>query len=75
MARNLWAKQWAALQVYRSAFVSVRTNLRSVAEEVRCGWLADKFGVSWQIVPTKISKWASDTVGFQRVMHAVMPIR
>ena len=29
-------------------------------QEVECGWLTDKFGVSWQIVPTALSKWMSD---------------
>jgi predicted 3-demethylubiquinone-9 3-methyltransferase (glyoxalase superfamily) len=25
-----------------------------------CGWLKDKFGVSWQVAPTQISTWLSD---------------
>jgi predicted 3-demethylubiquinone-9 3-methyltransferase (glyoxalase superfamily) len=40
-----------------------------------CGWLKDKFGLSWQIVPTRIREWAKDTAGFQRVMHAVMQMK
>lgn len=28
-------------------------------EEVQCGWLKDRFGISWQIVPTAVS----ETVG------------
>jgi predicted 3-demethylubiquinone-9 3-methyltransferase (glyoxalase superfamily) len=27
---------------------------------VACGWLEDKFGVSWQVVPDKISRWIAD---------------
>jgi Uncharacterized protein conserved in bacteria len=44
-------------------------------EEVQCGWLTDKYGLSWQVVPTKIREWARDPAGFQRVMHAVMQMK
>ena len=44
-------------------------------EEVQCGWLTDKFGLSWQVVPAKIREWASDPAGFKRVMHAVMEMK
>src|ERR1035437_7141019 len=26
----------------------------------QCGWLKDKYGLSWQIVPTALGKWLSD---------------
>jgi predicted 3-demethylubiquinone-9 3-methyltransferase (glyoxalase superfamily) len=41
-------------------------------EEVQCGWLTDKYGLSWQVVPAKIGQWAKDPAVFQRVMHVVM---
>ena len=44
-------------------------------EEVQCGWLTDKYGLSWQVVPAKIAAWARDEAGFQRVMRAIMPMK
>ncbi len=43
--------------------------------EVQCGWLTDKYGLSWQVVPARISEWAKDVAGFQRVMKAIMPMK
>jgi predicted 3-demethylubiquinone-9 3-methyltransferase (glyoxalase superfamily) len=40
--------------------------------EGRCGWLKDKFGVSWQIVPTILSKLMSDPARSQKVIEAFM---
>jgi predicted 3-demethylubiquinone-9 3-methyltransferase (glyoxalase superfamily) len=40
--------------------------------EGRCGWLKDKFGVSWQIVPTILPKLLIDPARSQRVMEAFM---
>jgi predicted 3-demethylubiquinone-9 3-methyltransferase (glyoxalase superfamily) len=40
--------------------------------EGRCGWLKDKFGVSWQIVPTILPKLLGDPARSQRVMEAFM---
>lgn len=40
--------------------------------EGRCGWLKDKFGVSWQIVPTVLPKLMSDPARSQKVIEAFM---
>jgi len=43
-------------------------------KEVACGWVTDKFGLSWQIVPAQLSELISDSdpKRSQRVMEAVM---
>ncbi|MFL6838347.1 MAG: VOC family protein [Bradyrhizobium sp.] len=40
----------------------------------RCGWLQDRFGVSWQIVPSALPKYlgGSDAAGAQRAMQAML---
>jgi len=40
----------------------------------RCGWLTDKFGVSWQIIPTTLVKYLSDSdpAKANRVMMAML---
>lgn len=43
----------------------------------QCGWLRDKFGVSWQIVPAIIGKMVADedTKRADRVMQAVLQMK
>ena len=42
-------------------------------EAVQCGWLADKYGLSWQVVPGKFfAEWVKDPAGLERVMHELM---
>jgi predicted 3-demethylubiquinone-9 3-methyltransferase (glyoxalase superfamily) len=39
-----------------------------------CGWLRDKFGVSWQIIPSQLASLLShpDPAKAQRVMEAML---
>jgi predicted 3-demethylubiquinone-9 3-methyltransferase (glyoxalase superfamily) len=43
----------------------------------QCGWLKDKFGVSWQIVPTAVLEMLNDpdSEKSQRVMAAVLTMK
>jgi predicted 3-demethylubiquinone-9 3-methyltransferase (glyoxalase superfamily) len=43
-------------------------------QEVQCGWLKDRFGLSWQVVPTVLPKLLQDKdpQKRRRVMEAVM---
>ena len=40
----------------------------------QCGWLRDRYGVSWQIVPTALMQYlgGSDPAGAQRTMQAML---
>jgi predicted 3-demethylubiquinone-9 3-methyltransferase (glyoxalase superfamily) len=40
----------------------------------QCGWLSDRYGVSWQIVPTALLKYLGgpDAAGAQRAMQAML---
>ena len=44
-------------------------------QESMCGWLKDKFGLSWQIVPSNIGKLMADPEKAQRVMQVVMQMK
>jgi predicted 3-demethylubiquinone-9 3-methyltransferase (glyoxalase superfamily) len=52
-------------------------NLSEGGQEIQCGWLKDKFGLSWQVVPTVLSKLLSDPDAkkSQRVMHAMLQMK
>jgi predicted 3-demethylubiquinone-9 3-methyltransferase (glyoxalase superfamily) len=49
-------------------------KLSAGGEEVQCGWLKDKYGLSWQIVPTVLGELLSDkdAAKSQRVMQAML---
>ena len=46
-------------------------------EAQQCGWLKDKFGVSWQVVPVSWIEMAkhTETAGFQRAMDAMFSMK
>jgi predicted 3-demethylubiquinone-9 3-methyltransferase (glyoxalase superfamily) len=44
-------------------------------KESMCGWLKDKYGLSWQIVPSNISKLMTDPERAQRVMPVLMQMK
>lgn len=40
-----------------------------------CGWLTDKYGISWQIVPSMLGKWMSEPEKAQRVIQAFLKMK
>jgi len=53
------------------------SKLSAHPDSENCGWLKDKYGVSWQITPTAFTRVMrdSDQVKSQRVMQAVMKMK
>jgi predicted 3-demethylubiquinone-9 3-methyltransferase (glyoxalase superfamily) len=49
-------------------------KLSAGGQEVQCGWVKDKYGLSWQIVPTILGKLVQDKDAkkVNRVMEAMM---
>jgi predicted 3-demethylubiquinone-9 3-methyltransferase (glyoxalase superfamily) len=43
----------------------------------QCGWLKDKFGLSWQVIPRKMTEWLSDheSPAANRVMNAMLRMK
>jgi predicted 3-demethylubiquinone-9 3-methyltransferase (glyoxalase superfamily) len=52
-------------------------SLSFVPEAEQCGWLQDKYGVSWQIVPASLGRMMKDKdpARTERVMQALMPMK
>ena len=45
--------------------------------EVECGWVKDRYGLSWQVSPKKMSDWITgpDTAKADRVMRAMLKMK
>jgi len=52
-------------------------KLSAVPESEQCGWLKDKFGVSWQIVPTQMDEMMAtkDVAALKRVTEAFLKMK
>ena len=52
-------------------------KLTAGGEESNCGWLKDKYGLSWQIVPEVLGEMMTDPdqEKSQRVMHAFLQMK
>jgi predicted 3-demethylubiquinone-9 3-methyltransferase (glyoxalase superfamily) len=46
-------------------------------EESRCGWLVDRFGLSWQIIPSVLPKLLGDAdrVRAERALNAMLKMK
>ena len=53
------------------------TRLTDGGEESQCGWLKDRYGLSWQVVPTGFEELMAgpDTAAAERAMRAMLGMR
>jgi len=47
------------------------SKLTSGGKEIQCGWLVDKFGVSWQVVPARLP----ELIKHPKAMQALMKMK
>jgi predicted 3-demethylubiquinone-9 3-methyltransferase (glyoxalase superfamily) len=71
-----------SLQVYCESQEEIDYYWEKLSQEAdpsaqQCGWLKDKFGLSWQIVPTTLAELmqSSDTKKTDSVMKALLQMR
>jgi len=50
-------------------------KLSEGGEQGPCGWLKDKYGLSWQIVPAALGEMMKDAKGAEKVMEAVLTMK
>jgi len=50
-------------------------NFTKDGEESQCGWLKDKYGVSWQIIPSILNELMSDPAKSERVINAFLKMK
>lgn len=50
-------------------------KLTEGGREVQCGWLKDKFGISWQIVPTVLNDLLNDSNKKSKVLNAMFTMK
>jgi predicted 3-demethylubiquinone-9 3-methyltransferase (glyoxalase superfamily) len=51
------------------------SKLTDKGEEGQCGWLKDKYGLSWQIIPTILPKLMSDPARSERVTRVLLQMK
>ena len=51
--------------------------IKDGGQESQCGWLKDKFGISWQVTSPEMGKYlgGSDAVGAQRATQAMLEMK
>lgn len=50
-------------------------NLTAGGSEIQCGWLKDRYGVAWQIIPKDLPDMLMSGPNASRVMEVMLPMK
>ena len=50
-------------------------NLTAGGTDIQCGWLKDRYGVTWQIIPAELPAWLTSGPNANRVLEAMLPMK
>lgn len=50
-------------------------KLKNGGSEIQCGWLTDRFGVSWQVIPEILGELMADPVKGERTMKELLKMK
>ena len=50
-------------------------NLTAGGTEIQCGWLKDRYGVTWQIIPADLPAWLMNGPNANRVLEVMLPMK
>ena len=50
-------------------------NLTAGGSEIQCGWLKDRYGVTWQIIPKDLPEMLMSGPNANRVMEVMLPMK
>lgn len=50
-------------------------KLSEGGSEQQCGWLQDKYGLSWQVIPNILPELMSDAATSEKVMQAMLKMK
>lgn len=55
----------------------VWARLTEGGQEVECGWLKDRYGLAWQVIPADLGRWIAgkDSARSGRVLQAIMGMK
>jgi predicted 3-demethylubiquinone-9 3-methyltransferase (glyoxalase superfamily) len=71
------AASWMILCANQEELDNYYNQLSAVPEAEMCGWITDKFGVSWQLIPANFTEYMNtdDASKKSNLMKAIMEMK